>query len=242
MLIDNPALYKKKFNFRTDTLIEAKESNLSEYDIHLLEASKDDILLSEKDGSFDSWVSNIYMLPEEDRIENIMLFDTETAHLNGYIVSFAGILYSLSKRKILKEFYVMVNPGVNIDPETTEKAHGITDQDVANKESFSSISKKIKDAFDWADLIVAHNPMYDINVLNLEYARLGEKIEIPPFLDTMKRLKQKVQAKNTLGRLKDPKLEEAAEFFGIDQDTSKLHNALYDTQILTKVFEKALDS
>jgi len=240
-MTDSPALFNKKYTHSKEALFKGLEEKLSGYNLEIFEASEDGYLVSKDDETMSGWVNNVYTVHEDDRVENIMLFDTETSHLGGYVISFAGILYSLSQKKILKKFYAEINPGVKIDPEATAKSHGMTDQDVADCPSFDSIADKVVDALNWADVLVAHNPLYDIEILMLEFSRLKREIKIPPYLDTMRRLKHLVKAKNSAGHLKDPKLEEAADFFNIPQDKSKLHNALYDTEILTEVFIKSLD-
>lgn len=185
------------------------------------------------------WYLNWLNLQPGERIDIVLLLDTETTHLNGFACSIALIEYSLEQKVILNKYYTLINPQVIIDPEAS-KVHNIFAKDVENAPLFTDIVNDIESFTNRADMLIAFNAIYDIGVLIREYERLGK---IPPlynYMDLMKRLKVEVDAKNTLGRKKDPKLSEAAKYFNVSYDESTLHNALYDTEVLTNTFHAAI--
>jgi DNA polymerase-3 subunit epsilon len=183
----------------------------------------------------------VLLINEEERVNKILLLDTETNDLNGFAVSIALIQLDLASKKIDRTYYKVINPKAYINPESIE-IHGITPEMVENAPTFQDIFEEVDEFVRSSDLLCAFNAIYDVGVLVREYERVGKIPPPMPYLDAMKRLKVQVQAKNVAGKLKDPKLSEAADFFGIQYNEEDLHNALDDTQILTEVFIKALQS
>lgn len=239
-MFDSPRLNKNLSIDNLVVMLNGSEEKLpTNIDIDIVNTNS---MLIEKDQfTLRSWYESLLMVPVDDRIDNIVFLDTETSHLNGFAVSIALIGYSISQKAITFKYYKEINPGVIMDPEAIA-VHGITNEMTQDfNEAFMDIEKEVTEIIN-THLIVAHNAIYDIGVLAREYERLGE---IPPkmyFLDTMKRLKDEVKAKNSAGRLKDPRLSEAASHFGIVYDESALHNALEDTELLSQVFIKALEA
>lgn len=238
-MIDNAILLKeRKLDSNFLESLEVIPNSILDNDLELIKydnyMSIDSQKLTLKD-----WYLDWLCLSPGERVNKLVLFDAETSHLNGFAVSLSFIEYDLENKTISREFYKEINPQVKIDPETI-KIHGITDEMVANAPTFEMIFEEIKSYIEENELFVAHNAIYDISVLIREYERM---LKIPPklfYLDTMVRWKTEVNAKNSLGKLKNPKLSEAASFFGITYDESTLHNALYDTQVLTNTFHNAL--
>lgn len=237
-MFDNPRINKNKDIVNLIVSLGEKKAlpkNAVDMDI----VNSNSMLIEQDQFSLRWWYESLLMVNPDDRIDQVVFFDTETSHLNGFIVSIALIGYSISKKEVLFKYYKEINPGVIMDQEAIN-VHHITDEQVALNEVFASIEPEISSMIK-GFMIIAHNAIYDISVLAREYERLGI---IPPkmyFLDTMKRLKEEVKAKNSLGRLKDPKLSEAAAYFGITYDENVLHNALEDTELLSQVFIKALE-
>lgn len=240
--MDSPKLYSK--DKKVDSSYLGAETspiptdNLSA-DISI--AKQDMYLVEETSKTLKDWYENYLMLNEEDRLSKILFCDTETTHFNGFAVSIALIEVDLSKKEITRTFYKEFNPQVVMDPEAIE-VHGITEEQIKDApiitESFEEIDSFVKEA----EMFGAFNAIYDMGVLVREYERQELIMPSLPYIDIMKRLKNQVNAKAVNGRLKDPKLSEAAEYFGVDFDSSTLHNALYDTEVLVKVFLAALRS
>lgn len=195
----------------------------------------------EKNGriSIAEWFEDIEMI-DEGGIEKLLFFDTETAHMNGYACSLGFVLTNLDGDVLEKEYFE-INPDIKIDPETTA-IHGITDEMVSNALSFSDIREKIENLVAKSDILVAFNAMYDIGVFVREYQRLGLKIpdNMLYYLDLMPMLSLVIQTYDKNGKKKrNPKLSECSEALGVETRQGSLHNALYDTEIMTEVFFRA---
>lgn len=78
-----------------------------------------------------------------------------------------------------------------------------------------------------ATTLVAHNIAFELR-------HLGDLVTFEKHLCTMKANKSVVRARNARGSLKNPKLIETCEFYGIDFDSAQYHSALYD---VTKTLE-----
>jgi len=182
------------------------------------------------------WYQDLFLF--DDSVETFLFFDTETAHLNGFAVSIA-LIKTDREFNIIEEFYVELNPGVIIDPETIE-VHGLTDEMVKDAASFSDYSDKISEMINSSDVLIAHNAIYDIGVLVREYERM--EIMFPTglmyFLDTMNALKCQMAF---TGKKKSPSLSESAIALGLDLEGIQLHNALDDTKLLLEVVKIAVD-
>lgn len=238
-MIDNAILLKPlSIDSKFLDYLEYLPKTISDNNLALIQ-NEGYLTISQMGETLKDWYLNWLLLNPGERIDKVLLLDTETTHLNGFACSIALIEYSMENKFILNKYYTLINPLVKIDPEST-KIHGITQEMVVNAPTFKDVFSEIEEFLKTTDMLIAFNAIYDIGVLIREYERLNK---IPPvfnYLDVMKRLKTEVDAKNTLGRKKDPKLSEAAKYFGVVYDESTLHNALYDTEILTNTFRAAI--
>ncbi|MGB2552860.1 exonuclease domain-containing protein [Campylobacter sp. MOP51] len=209
-------------------------------ELNVAMARCDNLTVSNVELSLREWYQNwSFVTDVEKRVRNLVFFDTETHKLGGYIVSIGLLLYDMIADRVIDKYYSLVNPLVPMDAEA-QAVHGISDDMVRDCNDFSSQFETIKSFFDRADLVVAFNAEYDIDTLIKETARLGIAPIVMPYLDVMKRLKVEVGAKNTSGRLKNPKLKECADFYQIPFEESGLHNSLYDTEVTLEVFKRAI--
>lgn len=197
--------------------------------------------LNKKD-SLEAFQNDFEQVKEENRVDKVIVFDTETTGYNGYAVSMAFILYSIKENKILKKYYSLVNPQVDIPADSTE-IHKIKNEDVQDEKTFAELWPEIQEMFNEADMAVGQNLGFDFRVLEREFDRMGIPNPIEAFFwfDTMTLAKQIVKARDKNGkRIKDPKLEESVEFFGIKLEDTEYHNALVDTEATLEVFKAML--
>ena len=100
--------------------------------------------------------------PKTDRIVSVALIHANFGSLRENPNSLKG-----------KSMEAVVNPQCRI-PKESSRIHGITDKDVADKDSFSAIAQEMRDFI--GDLpIIAHNMSFDKNFLNAEFKRAGIK-------------------------------------------------------------------
>lgn len=184
----------------------------------------------------------------------IIVFDTETTGLpdknasldqQPYICQFAAITYELINNghslEEIDTIDILIKPGETIPFECTE-VHGITNAMVADKGNFNSHSAKIRNAFNHADIAVAHNLNFDKTLLEFEFERAGESILFLPdqTFDTMKETRDlcKLPGKKA-GTYKSPRLMELHKFlFNVGFDDA--HNALNDVRATGKCLEELI--
>ena len=230
--------------------VDSKDKSLSLSDIGLSKTDieydkivlqKDFCHVSDSDiGDLKSWIEDIY-LADKNAIDKILFIDCETTHLNGMIISLAMIEYSFKDSKILRKYYKEFNPLVPLDPEATE-VHKITEDMIKDAETFDQNKSEVLDYLNSSDIVCAFNAIYDVASILREFERSNVIVKKINYIDLMRRLKNDIQAKNAAGRSKMPNLKEAAIHFNIDLESDALHNALYDTEIMLKVFEAAVES
>ena len=112
---------------------------------------------------------------------SIIIFDTETTGLVGpkdlpinkqpQMIEFAGIKLNDELQEIDRLEFI-VDPGVPI-PKHITKITGIYDADVKGKGEFNEHYNKLCDFFLGTKEFVAHNLMFDHDILSFELMRLG---------------------------------------------------------------------
>jgi len=183
----------------------------------------------------------------------LLFFDTETTGFmsqnkrpdhpdQAHVVQLAAQLVS-PENETLMEFSVIVNPGVQIPKKMTE-IHGI-DNEMAEKYGIPpkmAVSLFMK-LYEGADLLVAHNISFDIQVMETALARAGcaEKIDKPLYC-TMREATNIVKAAPTprmlaAGRThwKSPNLGECIKhFFG--EPLGGANNAMVDVKAARRIY------
>lgn len=124
------------------------------------------------------------------------------------------------------------------------KVHGLTPTVIYNKrkeyyhkyfdkelnDNNSLFNELVKDV----TIIVGHNIDFDIQFLSPDIQKLKKCC-------TMKLNKSILNLKNIVGSPKNPKLMECVEYYNIEYDETKLHNALYDIEMTVKVYMKTAE-
>lgn len=122
---------------------------------------------------------------EVNRPFRALIFDTETTgipkHPNAKmkvqprIIEFGAVLVDVDCR-VLEEFSILIQPEERLEPIIT-KITGLTDNDLAGRPLFKEVLVEVQRAFSSADLMIAHNLPFDVNMIQLELQRLGKENE-----------------------------------------------------------------
>jgi len=182
------------------------------------------------------YLKELNSIDNEFKIQKIGVFDTETTDIQGYILSYAFLTHDLSTNST-EEIYELLNPQAKISEEAAE-VHKISFEDIKDKPTFLEKKEEILNLFKQVDMIVGHNVFFDFSVLKRELERakhIPNIIQVPIF-DTMFFSWDIV----ILDRKKQPKLEEAVEFF-LGKKNINYHNALEDVKMTLAVFKKLLE-
>ena len=194
----------------------------------------------------------------------IVVFDTETSglpktriltpntiHAWPFIVQFSYIIFDTETNFVLKSYdaIVKVKP-YNIISKDSIKFHGIT-QEISELKGISI--DKVLDEFigdiEDADLIVAHNVEFDLNMLRVELMRQGDEnaelriesiIKNKNFYCTMRESIDlcKIEKVNSRGKYyKFPTLSELHKHL-FDVEPKHLHNSFHDILCTIRCFIK----
>jgi DNA polymerase-3 subunit epsilon len=160
-----------------------------------------------------------------------IIFDTETTGLDSRedrIIEIGGV--ELANRfPTGKTFHVFINPqGRAVHPDALA-IHGISNERLANEQTFPEIAEKFMEFIDGAKLI-AHNANFDMGFINAEFARLGH-----PAIGS-----ERVIDSLALARRKHPmgpnSLDALCRRYGINNSHRTFHGALLDSQLLAEVY------
>jgi len=118
----------------------------------------------------------------------VTLFDTETTGLidnrtmplkkQPYIIEWYSCVGDLSTGEVISELDMLIKPPIPISEESV-KITGITDAMVENAPMFPAVAQQIKEAMENGPQAMAHNASYDIEMLDIEFERLGQTVHWP---------------------------------------------------------------
>ena len=118
----------------------------------------------------------------------IILFDTETTGLllpepadlkkQPYIIELYAVAID-ENFTLLEEFETFVKPPFDTLPDEITKITKITSNMIKNQPSFLDIYPQLAKMFTGTDILIAHNLMFDKNMLKNELDRIGKVTEFP---------------------------------------------------------------
>ena len=166
----------------------------------------------------------------------ILIFDTETTGFPSptqRIVQFASSMCKFTPRGesyYISHFMTLVKSDV-APHEKAEEVHGISKSMADNGIDEKKLALYFKRQVENADYLAAHNIKFDLQFMNMLFARLDiEPPEYPPMICTMDQTTHLCKILNTKGAgYKWPKLVEACKIL-LDFDIEGAHDALVDTQ------------
>jgi DNA polymerase III epsilon subunit-like protein len=202
--------------------------------------------------SFDLETSGLPKQPEYNKYYKYTDLDS---YASSRVVQIGYTVHKVTANKhefVTEAEYIIVPRGFKID---NERFHGIThthacDNGIEFKDAITLMNIELVNA----DLLVAHNAGFDVNVLLSEMWRCGLKTEaqkfsaIPYFCTSIQlrdimKLPMKYKFKKKGNMYKQPNLGELHKWLfnkNIPDDSNKRHTALFDSQILSKCFLEML--
>ncbi|WP_201509729.1 DNA polymerase III subunit epsilon [Psychrobacter alimentarius] len=175
------------------------------------------------------------LLPEpkhRHEFDRQLIMDTETTGLDalkGDRVIEVGIVEMVGRKFTGEKLHVYINPQRGMDEEVI-RIHGISEAFLADKPTFDQVAKSLYDFMDGAE-IIAHNASFDMNFLNMEFAKVGlndfaERVRVT---DSLAMAKQQYPGqKNTLDAL--------VRRLDVGKQDRTFHGALLDSEILAEVY------
>ncbi len=163
-----------------------------------------------------------------------LIMDTETTgfeYNNGDRIIEIGIVELVGRKFTGEKLHVYINPNRN-EPMSEEvlRVHGITDEFLADKPTFDKIAQQVYDFMIGAE-VIAHNATFDMNFLNMEFAKVG-----------LKDFARKVKVTDTLAIAKEKyigqrnSLDALVRRLNVGKQDRSFHGALLDSEILAEVY------
>jgi len=125
-----------------------------------------------------------------------LIFDTETSDLwHNTLISldkqpelfdFYGLTLDEDTMTVVNDLQVFAKPNGKI-ADGAAKATKKCDADFADYEPFAVNAERIKNYIEGHDLVVAHNSVFDVEMVNFEMKRLGLSVNWPPVIDTVEK-------------------------------------------------------
>ena len=116
------------------------------------------------------------------------IFDTETSGLidnrvlpiekQPELVEFYGCSVDLASGEVLSELDTLVRPKRPVSDEIT-RITGLTNEDLVAAPSFEEVADRIAAAIEGSPRVLAHNLSFDMEMIDLEFERIGRKIAWP---------------------------------------------------------------
>ncbi|WP_198331293.1 DNA polymerase III subunit epsilon [Psychrobacter aquimaris] len=161
-----------------------------------------------------------------------LIMDTETTGLDplkGDRIIEVGIVEMVGRKFTGEKLHVYINPQRGMDDEVI-RIHGISEAFLTDKPTFDQVAQSLYDFMDGAE-IIAHNATFDMNFLNMEFAKVGmndfaERVQVT---DSLVMAKQQYPGqKNTLDAL--------VRRLDVGKQDRTFHGALLDSEILAEVY------
>ena len=160
-----------------------------------------------------------------------LILDTETTGLNFYddrIIEI-GIVELIDNVLTQNHFHEYINPEMKISL-SAQKVHGISNEFLIGKPTFSKISKKFLD-FIKNDTIIIHNAEFDTNFINKELQNCGFSNIKNSIIDTIKIAKKEFPGQTV-------NLDSLCKKLDVKNTRQNFHGALLDATLLSKVYLK----
>lgn len=162
----------------------------------------------------------------------ILYFDTETTGLHpGQICQLSYIMQD-KENVTAKNFFFSVEH-VELG---AQMVHGFSKElleKLSNGKTFKDFFQEIKNDFENADLVVAHNVNFDFSFMRKEFERLGEIFKVTAEFCSMKKTTPICCLRRTsTNAYKYPKLSELCAFLGIsDAQIQNTNLALFNQNV-----------
>ena len=165
-----------------------------------------------------------------NEVERELVLDTETTGFNrthDRIIEIA-ILEMVGKKLTGRKFHTYLNPDRNSHPRALEK-HGLTTQFLSQHPRFYQIADELI-SFIGNSQIIAHKALFDLDFINQELERINRPIIYFKYVCTLEIFKRE------FGRMIS--LSDLCQKYNICVDLHRLHGAMYDCQLLAKLYSQ----
>ncbi|EOS92682.1 DNA polymerase III subunit epsilon [Erwinia tracheiphila] len=167
-----------------------------------------------------------------------IVLDTETTgmnmigvHYEGHCIIEIGAVEVINRRLTGNNFHIYLKPDRLVDPEAFG-VHGIADEFLADKPTFSEVADDFISYITGAELII-HNASFDIGFMDYEFGKLARDI---PRTDAFCQVTDSLAMARKMFPGKRNSLDALCSRYEIDNSKRTLHGALLDAEILAEVY------
>ncbi len=167
-----------------------------------------------------------------------IVLDTETTgmnmvgvHYEGHRIIEIGAVEIINRRLTGNNFHMYLKPDRLVDPEAFG-VHGIADEFLLDKPTFSEIADEFLEYIRGAELVI-HNASFDIGFMDYEFSKLNRGISKT---ETFCQITDSLLMARKLFPGKRNRLDALCSRYEIDNSKRTLHGALLDAEILAEVF------
>ena len=165
-----------------------------------------------------------------------VVLDTETTGLSvakGHRIVEIGCIELKNQLPTSRTFHCYLNPQRKVS-EDAMKVHGYTDDFLSDKKIFKDVANDFLSFIENKKLVI-HNAEFDISHLNNELKLIGKNpINSENVIDTLDIAREKYPGSQI-------SLDALCKRFRIDNSRRKLHTALIDCELLSKVYINLID-
>ncbi|MEV4558875.1 DEDDh family exonuclease [Kitasatospora sp. NPDC049285] len=167
--------------------------------------------------------------PGEGAARGFAVVDVETTGLGRSDRVISAGVYQLDRDgEVTGHWYTLVNPERDPGPVWI---HGLTSEALEGAPTFPEVAEEFAEQLR-GRVMVAHNALFDWNMISREFSRAGLRAPVEQRLCTM------VLARDLALPLPNGKLASLAAHFGVRQ--RQAHHALDDARVLAEVFRPSL--
>lgn len=141
------------------------------------------------------------------------------------VIEFASCLIDWNTLEVFNGFSTLIKPSKRVSEEII-KITKITNTMLEDKRPFAEWATLIKSNIEQSDLVIAHNASFDVEMIDMEFERLGIKIEWPRILCTVEQTISLKGFRMSLGLIHE-------HLFGMEHEDA--HRAEIDVKALTRV-------
>lgn len=177
---------------------------------------------------------NTKILFEHKEGLEFIVFDTETTGTDparDRIIELSAIKFVVNNHTAIQidSMDLYIKPPFLMEQKIID-IHGITNEFLADKPTEEEVFKQIKEFFGQTPVVVGHNIVFDISMLNALYLRQLEVFTPEVYLDTVEMARDLITDKET----ENYKLKTLADLYGLS-DGITFHNAMDDVKATSRL-------
>lgn len=123
-----------------------------------------------------------------------LIFDTETSGLvynhtlklnkQPEVIEFYGAVVDLATGEVFDEVSQLIKPAITL-PEEQLKHTPISNEMLKDAPRFAEVADKIRTIIEGAPTAIAHNLSFDMEMIGIEFERIGQEVAWPPGICTV---------------------------------------------------------